>query len=258
MRHRADLWRAQTRWGDELRHQEAPQRRLPVMPQGPQETLGLWAAGLEGLILVCGGGVCKGFLAERLMGKLTRVLKVGEGSFFGWVEFSVGQDGGPWTRGVQAEGLAREGPGGWKMQRIFEEHPLVGDSVSQQCLWPGPASSSSSLLKVPPPPLLPHLLGTCSSSVILGALRETEILLPPLTELEGPMPGALQALCATPHSLSRILEWTWHGDHNPVLGGGGFISSSGFKSHPLKIKAPSSSPSCSAEGPLLAGLRCPG
>lgn len=47
------------------------------MPQGPQETLGLWAAGLEGLILVCGGGVCKGFLAERLMGKLTRVLKVG-------------------------------------------------------------------------------------------------------------------------------------------------------------------------------------
>lgn len=144
------------------------------------------------------------------------------------------------------------------MQCIFEEHPLVADGVSQQCLWPGPAGSSSSLIKVPPPPLLPHLLGTCSSSVILGVLRETEILPPPLTGLEGPMPGALPALCAAPHSPSRILEWTWHGDYNPVLGGGGFISSSGFISHPLKIKAPSLSPSCSAEGPLLVGLRCPG
>lgn len=100
MRYRADLWRAQTRWGDELWHQEAPQRCLPVMPQGPQETLGLWAGGLEGADLCVWRGVCKGFLTERLMGKLTRVLKVGEGSFFGWLEFSVGQDGGPRTRGV--------------------------------------------------------------------------------------------------------------------------------------------------------------
>lgn len=50
---------------------------------------------LEGADLCVWRGICKGFLAERLMGKLTEVLKVGEGSFFGWVKFSVSQDEGP-------------------------------------------------------------------------------------------------------------------------------------------------------------------
>lgn len=105
MRPRAGPRRAQTRWGDELRHQEAPQGCLPVMAQGPEGnlgTVGWWVERQTDTLLICvyGGLVWKGFLAERLPEKLPSVLKVGESSFFGWVEFSAGPDGGPRTRGV--------------------------------------------------------------------------------------------------------------------------------------------------------------
>lgn len=101
-------------------------------------------------------------------------------------------------------------PRGWKMQCIFGEHPLVGDGASQQCLWPGPGSSS--LLRVPPP----FFLGTCPVSVTPEVLGETQILLPPLPGLEGPMPGVLQALHPRPLLLGS-LESTRREDPRPVL-----------------------------------------
>lgn len=161
----------------------------------------------------------KGFSAERLTGKVTGILKVGEGSFLGWVEFSAGQDGGPRTRGVPAE--PEKEPGGWKVQYTFGEHPAVGRVPHSSAFCLARPAAALFSLRVPPPlapacrlppasPLLLRLLGNGSPSVTweVPGRGETELLLLPLTELECPMPGALR-LC--PHPLPTWKAWRGHG-----------------------------------------------
>lgn len=110
-----------------------------------------------------------------------------------------------------------------------------GDGASQQCLWPGPASSF--LLRSPPPPPPPQpafcLLGTCPSSETRGVLGETKILLPPLTGLEGPVPGALQARHPQPLPPGKLGEDMVWGPASSL------ISSSSSLSRGLKVKVPS-------------------
>lgn len=59
--------RAQTRSEDELRHQEAPQGCLPIMPQGREGnrgTVGWWPEGQMDTVLICAYEGC----LERLLG----------------------------------------------------------------------------------------------------------------------------------------------------------------------------------------------
>lgn len=59
------------------------------------------------------------------------------------------------------------------MQCIFRERPMVGDGVSQQCLWPRLPAAALLSLEHPCCPL-PHLLSTCPTSVTWGSWGDRE------------------------------------------------------------------------------------
>lgn len=90
------------------------------------------------LLIVCVVGCLEGFVAERLTWRL------GKGHSL------VGEDGGPRKGGAQAEGELRRSLGAGRRCALWGS-TRGGDGASQQCLWPGPASSF--LLRSPPHPL---------------------------------------------------------------------------------------------------------
>lgn len=119
-------------------------------------------------------------------------------------------------------GQPEKEPGSWKTHRISGEHPVVGMVPHSSAF--GLALPAAALLYLESStPLLPHLLGNCPSSLTEGT-GETELLLPPLTELEGPVPGALQTLHPTP------TPWeAWRGP------GMGLASSLGWREPRLQL-----------------------
>lgn len=123
------------------------------------------------------------------------------------------------------------------MQCIFAEHPKVGDSDSQRCLWPHPANSSSSALGISPSPLPPRLLSTCPSSVTLGVLGRPRCCYHLCQGWGSPWPGALQDP-PSPPLLGSL-------DQHPFLGGWSLIPISSYISHSLQGKVSSRYPSCS-------------
>lgn len=135
--------------------------------------------------------------------------------------------------GAQAEGGAEKEPGGWKTQRTFGEHPVVG-MVPHSSAFGLALPALFSLGPPHPPNLLSVYWAPAPAQRLWGVLGETKILLPPLTGLEGPVPGALQARHPQPLPPGS-LEKTWCGDQRPVLCGGSLISSSGSISRGLKV-----------------------
>ena len=147
-------------------------------------------------------------------------------------------DGGPGTKGVQAEGPA-EDPGGRKRQHIPGSASWWGWSLPAV-----PLASSASRAGVPQPrsPSPEHL----PRLSVLGVPGEAETLLLPLTELEGPLPVPSR-LC--PHCPQQSLERT---PQHPVLVEG---ASPHLQLHPSCCGGQGVSPSnsCSAESPGCVG-----
>lgn len=116
------------------------------------------------------------------------------------------------------------------LQCIFGERPWWGSVLTAVPLaWPCQAAlpSLESLQ-----PLLPHLLGNCPSSVTLGVLGETELLLSarcPSDSAPHPLP---------PGKPGEDTAW----NQRPVLGGGSLMSVSSSICHALKVKVPSPTP----------------
>lgn len=141
------------------------------VPRGPRGDFwaGWWAGGAAGLLIVCVVGCLEGFLAERLTWKF-RGFKGGKGPSLG-VKLPAGLDGGPRKGGAQAEGGAEKEPGGWKTQRTFGEHPVVG-MVPHSSAFGLALPTLFSLGSAPPHPKPTFcLLGTCPSSETLGGTR---------------------------------------------------------------------------------------